>query len=149
MLGFLKIICSLNETSAFLQKDEYKYDLFFFLIFLMQTFLLTSLPTGYHSQNTDGWIAFSISLIFCFSFYPLFYYKYYRNKKNFIREIIIMSTVVRFHAFIFSAIIAILALFVIALLKLKRPTYISLAMYVFYYLIFTGLMFRCKKRMMS
>lgn len=124
-----------------------KYDLLFFLIFVIQVFVLTTVPSGIRSSNSDEWYGFAVSTIFCVVFYPIIYLIFYREKEHeFIREVVIFSSVVRLHTFVFTGIIAISQMVLWSVLKLERLPHSSLIYYVIYYVIFTSLMVSVVKK---
>lgn len=126
------------------------YDLLFYLIFTVQTSFLPSIPSGYHSPNNEGWLAFYISIVFFFLFYPLLYFKFYRHKDaNFIREIVIFSVVARFNSFVYVGCIAVIQLGLWSFFKLPKLNNASLIYYLLYYATFAALMFFCKKDLRS
>jgi len=123
-------------------------DFMFFIIYLLQTFVLSSLPSGFHSNTPDGWRGFYISLIFIGIFYSVFYFIFYQSikqQRNFIREMIIFSVIARIHAFIVAGSFAVAVLFIWGLFKLPRNEGISLFFYLFYYALFSLFMIRMKK----
>jgi lipopolysaccharide export LptBFGC system permease protein LptF len=124
-----------------------KYDILFFLIFVVQVFVLTSVPTGMRSSNSDEWAGFAVSSIFCFVFYPTIYCLFYKEKENnFIREVVIFSSVIRLHSFVLTGLIAIIQMFLWSLLKLERLPHSSLIYYIVYYVIFTLLVVNIVKK---
>jgi len=124
-----------------------KYDILFFLIFVIQVFILTTVPSGIRSSNSDEWYGFAVSSIFCVVFYPTIYWLFYKEKEyDFIREVVIFSSVVRLHSFVLTGLIAIIQMVLWSLLKLERLPHSSLIYYIIYYVIFTFLMMNIIKK---
>lgn len=135
-----------RETANYVMSSSKKYDLFFYLFFIAQTFLLASLPSGFHSPTFEGWLGFYISVAFVFIFYPLFYIKFYADKSSeFIREVIIFSVVSRLTSFILVGLLALIQISLWALMKLPKLASSSLIYYLLYYVVFSMMMVRCKK----
>lgn len=128
-----------------------KYDLLFFLFFVIQVFVLTTVPSEIRSSNSDEWYGFAVSSIFCVVFYPTIYWLFYKDKdkdkeNDFIREVVIFSSVVRLHSFVLTGLVAIIQMVSWSLLKLERLPHSSLIYYIIYYVVFTFLMVSIVKK---
>lgn len=142
----LKIL-SCERLLKYVSNGNGKYDLVFYLFFMAQTSILPSIPSGFHSQTSEGWLGFSITAIFSFIFYPAFYFAFYRSEETkFIREIAIFSVVARFSSFLLTGIIAISQIGLWSILRLEKIPSTSLVYYIFYYALFSFLMVLYKKR---
>lgn len=138
---------SYENLMKYVSSESRKYDLLFYLFFITETSVLPSVPSGFHSSNAEGWIGFTISLVFYFLFYPIFYYYFYRKKEiNFIREIIIFSVVARLHSFLYVGCIAVGQMVLWSFFRLQKMPHASLSYYILYYVLFTLLMIFLKRR---
>lgn len=145
MKDFL-IIFSQKALIDYSKDRDRKYDLLFFIVFIVQVFILTNVPSGIISSNSDVWVGFSVSSLYCFTFYPIIFWLFYREKENnFIREVVIFSSVIRLHSFMFTAFIAIIQMVSWSLLKFDHLPHSSLIYYLIYYLIFTFQMVKIVK----
>lgn len=137
---------SRKEAIKYVVSSDRIYDIFFYLIFTIQTFLLPSIPSGYHSPNVEGWLGFSISMAFVFLFYPLFYLRFYKHEaSDFIREIVVLSVVTRFNSFFYVGCLALVQISIWSFLKFPKLPNVSLIYYLLYYVTFATLMVSCKK----
>ncbi|MBY0516239.1 MAG: hypothetical protein K2P81_04990 [Bacteriovoracaceae bacterium] len=128
--------------------SERRLDLFYFIVFSIQTFFLAALPSGFHAPSKEGWLGYSISLIYFFLFYPLYYVKFYRmNNLGFLREAIVFSVSSRFASFFWVALMATAHNLLVFGFKLKNlePSSPSLLYYLIYYGLFSFFMFKTKK----
>lgn len=125
-----------------------KYDLIFFFIFTLQTSTLASIPSGFHSAKSEGWLGFVVTLVFDLIFYTSYYYYFYRSQYvNFIREVVVLSVVSRLLSFIITGIFAVIQIGVSSLLGLNQLSETSLIYYLFYYSLFAYLMVHFKKNL--
>jgi hypothetical protein len=127
-----------------------KLDLVFYLLCILQICIIPSIPTGFHSANPDGWLGFSITVIFSFVFYPIFYFAFYRIKNSqFLREVIVFSVVARFTSFVLTGILALVQIGFWKYMQLNNIPNTSLVYYLIYYGIFSALMVSYKNRLES
>ena len=145
----LKMLLS-QKIISYASSLNTKFDLVFYLLFIVQTSTLLSVPSGFHSANPDGWLGFGITLLFTFIFYPFFYLVFYQsNKSPFLREVIIFSVVARFSSVALTGVLALIQIGLWELIRLEKIPQASLIYYVFYYLIFSFLMVSYKKNLNS
>lgn len=138
---------SLSEVSKYVESSDRSNDLIFYLFFIVQTTVLPSIPSGFHSPNFEGWLGFFMSSIFFFIFYPLFYNKFYRiNPHSFIREAVVLSVVARINSFFCIGLFALLQITIWTILKLPKIPYLSMFYYMAYYVTFSAMMIYCKNK---
>lgn len=144
--NILRILSFEKLFRRILLKDG-KYDLLFFILLLLQISILPAIPSGFHSPNPEGWLGFSITLIFSLFFYPMYYrIRYLSQSSQFIREVVIFSVIARFEAFLITGIVALFQIGLWSFLKLERISNLSLFYYLMYYVVFTFLMILFKNR---
>lgn len=143
----VKLFLSHEALREYISSDNKKYDLLFYIIFIIQVSILISMPVGKKIPTSQDWAGYAISSIFDLVFYSIFYFIFYfRKKSDFIKEIVVFSVVARLHSFLYICILAIIQMFLWTLLRLEKLADASMIYYIFYILLFTILMVRIKKR---
>lgn len=142
----LLLFLSYKNLARYINKENGKFDFFLYIVLIIQISFLPSIPSGFHSPNLDGWIGFSITVIFSLLFYSAFYYCFYSKDRNhYIREVVIMSVIARVHSFICLACIAVVQTGIWSHFKLTKPENVSLIYFVSYYILFALIMLFVKR----
>lgn len=146
-MSLFYLFTSHKKLVEYCRKDN-RFELLFFILFTFQTFVLPSIPSGFHSPTPEGWMGFYISTSYVILFYIFFYYSFYRSNESkdaFIREVIIFSVVARLHSFFYVGLIAFLQFIAWSFFKFPKFAFLSLIYFLLYYLIFGFLMIRYKR----
>lgn len=123
-----------------------KLDLLFYLVFIFQTAILTSIPTGFHSPNEVGWYEYFFRVGFYLLFYPFLKYKFYKNNgDSFIREVVILSVVAKIKSFLWLALVALLQITIWRALNLPKIPGHSMIFFVLFYILFSINMISAKR----
>ena len=110
MRNVFRLFYSYDSLRRYCTTDDKAYDLLFYLVYVIQVSILMSYPNGDYDLSWNG---FFLCSAFELIFYPMFYFSFYfRNKSDFLREVIVYSSVVRIHAFISVGMLALLQMII-------------------------------------
>jgi hypothetical protein len=126
-------------------ENSQNFELYIFMVYVFQTYLLGTIPTAQEVSIETQMGRFYVWLIYFIIFYPCFYFKFYRDNNNFLKEVITLSIPCRFQAFAVTAVVSIFLIATFKIFKVPKPPKWIPVYHVLYYIIFMVLMIKCKR----